>query len=252
MSFNLAEFLPLMLVFILAVISPGPDFVLILRQALLQGRRAALLSSTGIGAAMLVHVSYTILGLGLIIAQSLLLFNIVKWAGVAYLFYLGFQAFTSQQKIDHLLDPQTSPQQNDHSLLEQFPKSVKRLKIKNCDKKQTVETQISDSIKSHSALKAFLTGFAINLLNPKAMVFFLAIFSSLVAPATPTEIKFTYGLAIATMTMSWFMLVSLMITLPSIRAIFMRLSNWTNRVTGLIFIGLGIRLIFYQSSAAMS
>jgi len=213
MSFNLAEFLPLMLVFILAVISPGPDFVLILRQALQHGRRCALLSSAGIGAAMLVHVSYTILGLGLIIAQSLLLFNIVKWAGVAYLFYLGFKAIGQQGVGAASPSSPASLQQSRQHLW-----------------------------------KSFLAGFAINLLNPKAVLFFLSIFSTFVAPTTPMEIKFSYGIILASTTMAWFVLVSIFMTSPMTRQAFARLSKWIVPASGIAFIGLGIRLIFQQSA----
>jgi len=207
-----AEFGPLLVVCVLAVISPGPDFALILRQALVQGRRAALLSAAGIGVAMIVHVSYTILGLGLIIAQSLLLFNIIKWAGIAYLLYLGIGALISKDTDAPL--PAASP-----------------------------NAQAQDS---QNLLKSFLLGFAINLLNPKAVIFFLSIFSSLVAATTPLEIKFTYGLIMASITALWFVLVSLFMTTAPIRRLFMRLTKWISRLSGLVFIGFGLHLIFQQ------
>jgi len=205
------EFVPLLLVFILAVISPGSDFALILRQALMRGRRAAIVSALGIGAAMITHVSYTILGLGLIITNSLLLFNIIKWAGVAYLFYLGFKALTAKD-ITSSLPSSGNPVASDNS----------------------------------SPFQSFLLGFAINLLNPKAVVFFLSIFSTLIAPSTPFEIKFTYGLIIASVTALWFVAVGMFMTTPVIRGLFMRLSKWINRASGLAFITLGIRLIWQK------
>jgi len=212
MSAYLAEFAPLMLVFTLAVISPGPDFALILRQACVYGRSSALFSSLGIGSAMLIHVSYTVWGLGLIIAKSLLWFNLIKWAGVAYLLYLGLKALTSKATPPSLATSESDAQPNRPSIL-----------------------------------NAYLTGFAINLLNPKAVVFFLSIFSSLVSTTTPVEIKLTYGMIITAVTALWFILVSLFITTLSIRRLFMRLSKWINRASGLVFIGFGVRLIFQKS-----
>jgi len=208
-----AEFLPLLVVFVLALISPGADFALILRQALVQGRRAALLSSVGIGTAMVVHVSYTILGLGLIIAQSLWLFNTIKWAGVAYLLILGFKALTSKESSSASLP--ASP-----SLRQQI---------------------------SQSALRAFLMGFAINLLNPKAVVFFLSIFSSFIAATTPIEIKFTYGITLTGITVSWFVLVSIFMTTTTIRRLFTHSTRWITRLSGLVFIGFGLNLIFQKA-----
>jgi len=207
-----AEFLPLMLVFILAVISPGPDFVLIVRQALLYGRRAAFLSAIGIGSALLVHVSYTVLGLGLIIAKSLLLFNIIKWAGIAYLLYLGYKALTSKGGSPSYSPSPVGPHNN------------------------------------QSALQSFIMGFSINLLNPKAVVFFLSIFSTFVALTTPMTIKFSYGLLMSGVAATWFMLLSLFMTTRIVRDLFMRLSKWIDRVSGLIFVALGIRLMFQTPS----
>src|SRR5690606_2691298 len=54
----------------LAVASPGPDFALVLRQSLARGRTVALWTSVGIGSGILVHVSYSLLGLGLLLAAS--------------------------------------------------------------------------------------------------------------------------------------------------------------------------------------
>jgi len=206
------EFAPLLLVFILALVSPGPDFVLILRQAVMQGRRAAMLSAVGIGAAVFVHASYTIFGLGLIIAQSLLLFNIIKWAGVAYLLYIGGKALTAKGA-NATLPASASSQQQEHQ----------------------------------NGFKSCLTGFAINLFNPKAVIFFLSIFSSLISAATPIEIKFTYGVIIASIATLWFVLISIFMTTTIIRRLFTQSTEWITRLSGLVFIGFGLRLIFQRS-----
>ena len=65
-----AEFLTVALVHLLAVASPGPDFAVMLRQALCQSRRTALLTAAGIGTGILVHVTYSLLGIGLLIQQA--------------------------------------------------------------------------------------------------------------------------------------------------------------------------------------
>ena len=78
---------------LLAVASPGPDFALVLRQSLVHGRRTALWTSVGIGAGIVLQVTYSLLGLGLLIRGSELWFNGVKYAGAAYIAWLGVQAF---------------------------------------------------------------------------------------------------------------------------------------------------------------
>ena len=83
------EFLGLMAVFSIFIVVPGADFAVILRQSIVHGRRAAMMTGLGMGFSLLFHISYTILGLGLIVSKSLMLFAMIKWAGVAYLVYLG-------------------------------------------------------------------------------------------------------------------------------------------------------------------
>ena len=201
------ELISLMAIFSFAIVSPGADLAMVMRQALVHGRRQAIITSFGIGTALMFHVSYTILGLGLIISQSVYLFNIVKWLGVAYLVYIGIKALRAG-----------------------------RTEI-------NVETDApGEAPKAQSALKAFTLGFAANALNPKAVFFFLSIFSTIVGAHTPIAIKFSYGLVMATCLILWFVGVSAFMTTPRMRAAFSRASKWIDRTSGVVFIALGIKL----------
>jgi RhtB (resistance to homoserine/threonine) family protein len=201
------ELASLMAIFSFAIVSPGADLAMILRQSMVHGRRNAIISSFGVGTALMMHVTYTILGLGLIISQSILLFNIVKWCGVAYLLYIG----------------------------------VKSLRAGKTDvSAQAVVTD--EDRKQQSAAKAFLLGFAANALNPKPVFFFLSIFSTVVSAHTPAMMKFSYGLVMATCLIAWFVGVSFFLTTPKMRAAFSRASQWIDRVSGAVFIALGIKL----------
>jgi len=62
---------------------------MVMRQAFVYGRRNAFITAFGIETELMFHVIYTILELALVISQSLLLFNLVKWTGVVYLVYIG-------------------------------------------------------------------------------------------------------------------------------------------------------------------
>ncbi len=76
------------------VLIPGPNHLYIMARGLSQGRAAALVSAVGVEVATLVHIAAAAAGLSYVIARSATLFAIVKWAGVAYLVYLGIRAFT--------------------------------------------------------------------------------------------------------------------------------------------------------------
>ncbi len=202
----LFELASLMAIFIFAIVSPGADLAMVIRQSLLHGRREAIITSFGIGTALMMHVTYTVLGLGLIISRSIYLFSIVKWCGVAYLVYIGIKALRSgTTKID-------------------------------------VEAVSEKTRRKQNFAKAFGLGFAANALNPKAVFFFLSIFSTVVHAHTPTEVKLGYGVVMAAALVTWFVGVSLFMTTPKMRAAFSRASKWIDRVSGVVFIGLGMKL----------
>ncbi|MCO6184894.1 LysE family transporter [Rhizobium sp. L1K21] len=208
----LLELASLMAVFSFAIVVPGADTAMVMRQAIVHGRKGAVLTSFGIGTSLMFHVTYTILGLGLIISQSIMLFNVIKWAGAAYLIYLGVQSLRAGRvKIDTAaMEP------------------VQR--------------------KEQSALKAFTLGFLANALNPKPVIFFLSIFSAIVSHETPAGVKFGYGLVMASCLIAWFVAVSFFLTTPKMRVGFEKASTWINRASGAVFIGLGLKLAAEKAS----
>lgn len=201
----LLELASLMAVFSFAIVAPGADTAMVMRQAMVHGRRAAILTSVGIGTSLMFHVSYTILGLGIIISQSLLLFGVIKWVGAAYLIYMGVMALRAgTTDLTPVAGEADAPRQ--------------------------------------SAFRAFGLGFLANALNPKPVLFFLSIFSALVSASTPGMVKFGYGLVMATCLIAWFVGVSFFMTTPRMRAVFSRMSKWINRASGLVFIAFGLKL----------
>ncbi|AYM58323.1 RhtB family transporter [Agrobacterium sp. ATCC 31749] len=205
----LIELTSLMAIFAFAIVSPGADLAMVMRQAMVHGRKQAIITSFGVGTSLMFHVTYTILGLGLIISQSIYLFNIVKWLGVAYLIYIGIKALRAGKT--------------------ELP---------------TAEGG-EDGVRAKSdqtGLKAFTLGFAANALNPKPVFFFLSIFSTVVHAHTPVGIKFGYGLVMASCLILWFVGVSLFMTTPRMRGAFQRASQWIDRTSGVVFIALGIKL----------
>lgn len=206
----LLELASLMAIFFFGIISPGADFAMVMRQSIVHGRRAAIFTSFGVGTSLMFHVTYTILGLGLVISQSITLFNIVKWCGVAYLLYIGVKALRAKpaQTLDAAATAAMEPVARD----------------------------------PQSAFKAFGLGFAANALNPKPVFFFLSIFSTVVSTQTPVAVKFGYGLVMASCLILWFVAVSLFMTTPAMRARFARISHWIDRASGMVFIALGLKL----------
>jgi RhtB (resistance to homoserine/threonine) family protein len=204
MSPYLGELAGVMAVFSFAIVAPGADTAMVMRQSLVHGRLAGILTAFGVGTSLLFHLTYTILGLGLIVSQSLLLFSVIKWAGAAYLAYMGIMALRAPAPM--------------------LPEPGTRLAV------------------PMSNLRAFGLGFLTNALNPKPILFFLSLFSALVSHQTPALVKGGYGLVMAACLILWFSAVSCFLTMPRVRNAFSRAGLWINRVTGAVFIAFSIRL----------
>ncbi|MEL7558409.1 LysE family translocator [Stutzerimonas chloritidismutans] len=199
------EFFTVALVHLLAVASPGPDFAVVVRESVARGQRSGSWTAIGLGSGILLHVGYSLLGIGLIVSQSIMLFNLFKWLAAGYLFYLGFQALRAK------------------------PVAVDNLASSAC----------SVAI---SPRRAFTVGFITNGLNPKATLFFLSLFTVVIDPHTPLAVQAAYGLYLAGATGVWFCLVAWLFSRERVRAGFARMGHWFDRVTGAVLIGLGVRL----------
>ncbi len=204
----LGEFLTVVVVHLLAVASPGPDFAMVLRQSLVSGRKAAVWTSIGIGLGILVHVAYTLLGLGLIISQSVQVFGFIKLAGAGYLLYIGWKSLRAQPG----------------SSLTALP--------------------AADVPSGYRVSQALRIGFLTNALNPKATLFFLSLFSVIIKHDTPQVVQLGYGLYMSLATGVWFCGLSLVLTQPRIQRVFSHCGHWLERVMGAVLIALGIRLAF--------
>jgi threonine/homoserine/homoserine lactone efflux protein len=92
------------LVFALAslalVVAPGPNLIYIVTRSVSQGRRAGLVSAVGVEAGTLVHITAAAVGLSRLVATSALAFSVVKYAGAAYLLYLGLRALRRREGLD--------------------------------------------------------------------------------------------------------------------------------------------------------
>jgi RhtB (resistance to homoserine/threonine) family protein len=198
------EFSKVAVAHLLAAASPGPDFAIVVKQSLAHGRRTAIWTSLGIGTAILIHVAYSVLGLGLLIRSSELWFAVVKFAGAAYIAWIGVQSLRAK------------PRDATGGVAGAPP----------------------------STHGAFATGFLTNALNPKVTLFFVSLFVLVVNPHTPKAVQAGYGLWMSVATMGWFSLVSVFFTRDDVRAAFLRHGHWIDRALGVVFLGFAVSLVF--------
>lgn len=210
------EFITIAGVHLIAVASPGPDFAIVLKQVINQGRRAAIFSSIGIGLGIMLHVMYSILGLSLLIKNTPMLYTIMLYAAAGYLFYIGVLALRSQPSESAVIAL------NDNGLASR-----------------------SGSKSEQSIWQAFRLGFVTNGLNPKATLFFLSLFSVVVAPTTNDVVRWGYGVYLAVATGIWFITLSVLLSTSHIEQYLQQYRHVIDRLMGVVLIVLAISLVLF-------
>ena len=181
---------------------------MVVRQSLQYSRKTGIYTAIGLGLGIAVHITYCLAGIALIISKSILLFNIIKITGAIYLFYIGFQVFLS--KADDI-------------------------EIKNFEKKQDI-----------SSLMALKVGFLTNVLNPKATLFFMSMFTVFIPEVTPNIILAIISIVMILMTIIWFICVSLFFTQPKVQIVFNKFQKIFNKIFGGLLMALGVKIAVYE------
>lgn len=205
----LAQFFTVVLLHLLAVISPGPDFVLISRNSLVYSRKTGIYSSLGLALGISLHVTYSLIGIGYLISQSVVVFSIIKTIGALYLLYIGYKSLKAK------------PSQLSDSKTEQLTDMSKYAAIKN--------------------------GFLTNALNPKATLFFLALFTQVIDNSTPIGIKILFGIEMSVMTFIWFSLVAIVLSNSYVKKPFIKIQHYVERTMGAALIFLGFKVLLSKS-----
>ncbi len=210
---NISTLITVTVVGVLAVMSPGPDFIIVTRNSLLYSKRAGLFTTFGIVVGNLWWVAASILGVSYVLAQSVAVFSTLKLLGAVYLIYLGTKALRLGEK----------PPQNSGA---------------------PVPCKDASRVSSRSA---FNMGLWNNLLNVKCALFYSSFFSVIITPQTPALIRWVFGLEITLIALVWFSLLSTVLSFEAVRETFKRWSIVLDRLTGAILITLGLKLIISRS-----
>lgn len=192
------------LIHFLALVSPGPDFILCVRNSMTYSRKTGLWTAAGFALGIGVHILYSLAGVAVVISQSILLFNSIKFFGAAYLVYIGVRALFSKSST---------------------------IKVDEAIKKMDI-----------SALAGLRMGFLTNVLNPKATLFFLSVFTLVISPETPLSVMGIIAFILMANTFLWFALVATLFTQARARSVFSRFSVLFDRIFGGLLIALGVKV----------
>ncbi|MDG3044025.1 LysE family translocator [Bacillus altitudinis] len=199
------DFVTFLLLTLFVVASPGVDFALITKRTIGTGKSDGMKMALGLTSGALIHTLAAAFGLSIILMKSALAFEIIKYLGAIYLIYLGVSSFINKKKKDN-----TSLQEVE------VPKQ-----------------------------SAFKQGLISNTLNPKVAIFFLTFLPQFVTPQFNTSLQFVImGSIYALLSILWF--TTIVFLLGYIRKFLLstKVQMTIDRITGLVLVGFGVKLLF--------
>ncbi len=197
---------------LIVVLIPGPGVVLTVSSGIIHGRRASVFAAIGCTAGILPHLLATVLGLAAVLHTSALAFQVLKYAGVAYLFYIAWA--TWRDKSAFAVDG-TAPVNSDSTTGAAF------------------------------ATRLMVRAFLVNILNPKLTIFFLAFLPQFVQPGAASPLAQLLLLSGIFMAMTFAVFVGYGFLAHTFRKAVVespRVQAWLRRTFAAAFAGLGLNL----------
>lgn len=189
----------------LGVSSPGPDFAVVIRQTLAHGRRAGVATALGIGSGILFHVAWGMFGLAWAVERLPQLIGMLRYGGAAILLWIGLQALRSQPLVSGAEGTPHGP--------------------------PLVSTR-----------RAYGLGLLTNLLNAKALLFFLALCASVIAAGAPAMLRAALGLWMVLATAAWFAFLAWTVGHPQLRRRLVAHAHHVDRAMGVILVSLALAI----------
>jgi RhtB (resistance to homoserine/threonine) family protein len=193
------------LIWLAAVVSPGPNFLVVSRLALSRSRRSAIGATVGITVGSLIYAALTMFGLSVLILRFAWLGDTIRIVGGAYLVWLGIQAWRARPEN---LNP-------------------------------TAAKEVQDVT---SLLHGLRVGFLTEITNPKGIAFFLGLFAAAVPETTPLWAKLAVLSAGGMIEFAWYTAVSFALSSGPMLAGYLKVRRTVDRVLGTLLIVLGLKV----------
>jgi threonine/homoserine/homoserine lactone efflux protein len=202
------RFLAYVAVMAVLIVTPGPDTALVTRNALRSGRRAASLSTLGIGVGSLVWAVASVLGVAVLLERSAVAFTVLKLAGAAYLGYLGLRSLLGSLRTEE----------------------------------RTVARTPTTRRKPLADRSAFQQGLLGNLLNPKAGAIFVTVMPQFIRPGDGPARVALMLIAFECMLLCWLHAYGYVVSRAGQTSAGARIRQALEGLSGLVLVGLGVRL----------
>jgi threonine/homoserine/homoserine lactone efflux protein len=203
-------FLTVAVAHFLALLSPGPDFVLVVKSAIKNNGKNAIGVAMGIASANALYITLCLIGVGSILAASIFVMVGLKIVGGLFLIYLAVQALRARKG------------------------SYNNFNI--------ADSTNSDVIKT-TFLKEFITGFMSGILNPKNLLFYLSLFTVVLTPEIGFAFKLGLGIWMTAIVFLWDLSVIFLLSTPKVRSKFTKAAYYIDKVTGALLGFMGFAII---------
>ena len=201
---TLSVWLSLAAICMMGAMSPGPSLAVVLKHSLNGSMKNGMLAALSHGIGVGLYAGASLLGLGALMTQFPTVYQILVYLGAAYLAYLGIKILLAKPSNNEL--------------------GVQKSEV--------------------SAAKALQDGFAIAFLNPKLAVFFLALFSQFIDPQALTlSVGVIMCLTVFVIDTGWYLLVALLTEVSKTRFGFTKQNPWLDKILGVVFIALAIKVV---------
>lgn len=194
----------------LALLSPGPDFVLVVKSAIRNEGKNAIGVALGIASANALYIGLCLIGVGSILAASATVMIVLKVIGGLFLIYLAVQALRASKSSYKSLDIAEQPHSN---------------KVKA------------------TFFKEFITGFMSGILNPKNLLFYLSLFTVVLTPEVGLAFKLGLGIWMTAIVFLWDLSIIFLLSTPKVRSKFTKLAYYIDKITGAILGIIGFAIV---------
>lgn len=191
--------------FIVLIVSPGPNFLVITQLAVNQSRMQGIYAGLGVATGSITWATLAATGLGFAFSQLPHLQPVLQFVGGAYLGYIG---------VNMLRNAGNQP-----------------------------ATRELDRLRLYTPGRAYRFGLMTNLTNPKALAFYTSIFTTVTTPGLPQWVRLAGVAIIAVLAISWFALLATLFSIPHIQNGYRRAKKSIDITTGIVMTGFGLRLL---------
>ena len=184
-------------------VSPGPSIALVIKNTVAYSRQAGLACAFGVALAVLCFVIIALLGMGVILQKSEIIYRLVQGVGGLFLTYVGIMSF-----------------------------------------KHAGTTDYSANEGAAATRSSFTEGFFITILNPQAILAFMAISATYIIPTTPFYIQVLYALEIMILCFAWFGTAAYILSMPQLKERFLSKIELIERVTATFLFLMGAYILY--------